>query len=80
MPYDNRYSSGEEVQNSSSVVMVGGLHPIKMNCSRIFNLLCVYGNVGKVGNVSVVTFLLLGICNFYLQEIISDRSIYGLQS
>uniref|UniRef100_A0A3P8UDU1 Heterogeneous nuclear ribonucleoprotein L-like n=1 Tax=Cynoglossus semilaevis TaxID=244447 RepID=A0A3P8UDU1_CYNSE len=48
VPYDNRYSSGEEVQNSSSVVMVGGLHPIKMNCSRIFNLLCVYGNVGKV--------------------------------
>lgn len=28
--------------------MVSGLHPSKMNCSRIFNLFCLYGNVEKV--------------------------------
>ncbi|XP_037619330.1 heterogeneous nuclear ribonucleoprotein L-like isoform X2 [Sebastes umbrosus] len=33
---------------SSSVAMVSGLHPTKMNCSRIFNLFCLYGNVEKV--------------------------------
>ncbi|KAM7008839.1 heterogeneous nuclear ribonucleoprotein L-like isoform 3-T3 [Tautogolabrus adspersus] len=33
---------------SSSVSMVSGLHPTKMNCSRIFNLFCLYGNVEKV--------------------------------
>ncbi|XP_041866155.1 heterogeneous nuclear ribonucleoprotein L-like [Melanotaenia boesemani] len=32
----------------SSVAMVGGLHPSKMNCSRIFNLFCLYGNIEKV--------------------------------
>lgn len=34
---------------SSSVTMVSGLHPAKMNCSRVFNLFCLYGNVEKVG-------------------------------
>lgn len=33
---------------SSSVAMVSSLHPTKMNCSRIFNLFCLYGNVEKV--------------------------------
>ncbi|XP_044045302.1 heterogeneous nuclear ribonucleoprotein L-like isoform X4 [Siniperca chuatsi] len=33
---------------SSSVAMVSGLHPAKMNCSYIFNLFCLYGNVEKV--------------------------------
>lgn len=33
---------------SSSVAMVSGLHPTEMNCSRIFNLFCLYGNVEKV--------------------------------
>ncbi|XP_060889874.1 heterogeneous nuclear ribonucleoprotein L-like [Labrus mixtus] len=33
---------------SSSVSMVSGLHPAKMNCSRVFNLFCLYGNVEKV--------------------------------
>ncbi|XP_026867088.1 heterogeneous nuclear ribonucleoprotein L-like isoform X2 [Electrophorus electricus] len=34
--------------SSSSVAMVSGLHPSKMNCTRIFNLFCLYGNVEKV--------------------------------
>ncbi|XP_006007837.1 heterogeneous nuclear ribonucleoprotein L-like isoform X1 [Latimeria chalumnae] len=33
---------------SGTVAMVSGLHPAKMNCSRIFNLFCLYGNVEKV--------------------------------
>uniref|UniRef100_UPI0037E731C7 heterogeneous nuclear ribonucleoprotein L-like n=1 Tax=Semicossyphus pulcher TaxID=241346 RepID=UPI0037E731C7 len=33
---------------SSSVAMVSSLHPANMNCSRIFNLFCLYGNVEKV--------------------------------
>lgn len=28
--------------------MVSGLHPNKMNCNRLFNLFCLYGNVEKV--------------------------------
>ncbi|NWH47505.1 HNRLL protein, partial [Hypocryptadius cinnamomeus] len=30
------------------VVMVSGLHQLKMNCSRVFNLFCLYGNIEKV--------------------------------
>ncbi|MEQ2261295.1 hypothetical protein XENORESO_008265, partial [Xenotaenia resolanae] len=33
---------------ASSVAMVSGLHPSKMNCTRIFNLFCLYGNIEKV--------------------------------
>ncbi|KAJ0066855.1 hypothetical protein NL108_004830, partial [Boleophthalmus pectinirostris] len=35
-------------QPPSSVAMVSGLHPTKMNCTRIFNLFCLYGNIEKV--------------------------------
>lgn len=31
-----------------SVAMVSGLHQEKMNCSRVFNLFCLYGNIEKV--------------------------------
>ena len=30
------------------VLMVYGLNPEKMNCDRLFNLFCLYGNVIKV--------------------------------
>ena len=30
------------------VLMVYGLHEHKMNCDRVFNILCCYGNVLKV--------------------------------
>lgn len=36
---------------SGSVVMVSGLHQLKMNCSRVFNLFCLYGNIEKVSFV-----------------------------
>ncbi|RVE76641.1 hypothetical protein OJAV_G00010420 [Oryzias javanicus] len=41
-------TSSSSLLGSSSVAMVSGLHPSKMNCSRIFNLFCLYGNVEKV--------------------------------
>ncbi|XP_006638602.2 heterogeneous nuclear ribonucleoprotein L-like [Lepisosteus oculatus] len=34
--------------SSSSVAMVSGLHLSKMNCARVFNLFCLYGNIEKV--------------------------------
>uniref|UniRef100_A0A3P8UGY6 Heteroous nuclear ribonucleoprotein L like n=1 Tax=Cynoglossus semilaevis TaxID=244447 RepID=A0A3P8UGY6_CYNSE len=44
VPQSSSYCS----QASSSVAMVSNLHPTKMNCSRIFNLFCLYGNIEKV--------------------------------
>uniref|UniRef100_A0A8C7WLK9 RRM domain-containing protein n=1 Tax=Oncorhynchus mykiss TaxID=8022 RepID=A0A8C7WLK9_ONCMY len=43
LPQSSSYNHG-----SSSVAMVSGLHPAKMNCTRIFNLFCLYGNIEKV--------------------------------
>lgn len=37
-----------QVGNGSHVVMVYGMDQHKMNCDRLFNLLCLYGNVWKV--------------------------------
>lgn len=37
----------------SSVTMVSGLHPAKMNCTRIFNLFCLYGNIEKVSSAVI---------------------------
>lgn len=34
------------------VLMVYGLHEHKMNCDRVFNILCCYGNVLKVRKLS----------------------------
>uniref|UniRef100_A0A3B4AEX6 RRM domain-containing protein n=1 Tax=Periophthalmus magnuspinnatus TaxID=409849 RepID=A0A3B4AEX6_9GOBI len=45
LPQSSSLFSG---QPPSSVAMVSGLHPTKMNCTRIFNLFCLYGNIEKV--------------------------------
>jgi len=42
---------------SSSVAMVSGLHPAKMNCTRIFNLFCLYGNIEKVKRAAMMNTL-----------------------
>lgn len=34
-----------------TVMMVYGLHPERLNCDRLFNLFCLYGNVAKVSIV-----------------------------
>ncbi|CAL8258602.1 unnamed protein product [Lota lota] len=47
-PLPQSSSSSYSSQASSSVAMVSGLHPSKMNCTRIFNLFCLYGNIEKV--------------------------------
>ncbi|XP_062304197.1 heterogeneous nuclear ribonucleoprotein L-like [Osmerus eperlanus] len=44
LPQTSSYMS----HTSSSVAMVSGLHAAKMNCTRIFNLFCLYGNIEKV--------------------------------
>lgn len=36
------------------VIMVYGLHESKMNCDRLFNVLCCYGNVLKVRQESIL--------------------------
>uniref|UniRef100_UPI00358FD985 heterogeneous nuclear ribonucleoprotein L-like n=1 Tax=Myxine glutinosa TaxID=7769 RepID=UPI00358FD985 len=35
-------------QSSSKVLMVYGLDPDRINCDRLFNILCLYGNVEKI--------------------------------
>jgi len=40
--------SGPTAYSQSPVVMIYGLNPTKMNCKKLFNVLCLYGNVMKV--------------------------------
>jgi len=44
---DDRSGSGGMLQQGS-VLMVYGLNAEKMNCQRLFNLFCLYGNVVRV--------------------------------
>merc|ERR550534_1191763 len=51
----NEYGSSQEVMQNqpsaysqSPVVMMYGLNPQKMNCKKLFNILCLYGNVMKI--------------------------------
>ena len=39
------------------VLMVYGLNAEKMNCERIFNLFCLYGNVVKVNTTSILPWV-----------------------
>jgi len=47
--FDDDRNSGGMLQQGS-VMMVYGLHPEKMNCQRLFNLFCLYGNVVRVSS------------------------------
>ena len=40
--------SGSGMLQQGSVLMVYGLNAEKMNCQRLFNLFCLYGNVVRV--------------------------------
>lgn len=72
---------------SGSVVMVSGLHQLKMNCSRVFNLFCLYGNIEKVnfillvylGGTSSSSEIAVRFCQKHLSslnnEIISLKSV-----
>ncbi|KAA8579033.1 hypothetical protein FQN60_010633, partial [Etheostoma spectabile] len=68
-------SSSYSSHAPSSVAMVSGLHSSKMNCTRIFNLFCLYGNIEKVGVVdSFCTLVEMG------DEYAVDRAITHLNS
>lgn len=56
---------------SGSVVMVSGLHQLKMNCSRVFNLFCLYGNIEKVSFI-LYSFLPLG----YWAEVLNRLQMF----
>ncbi|KAK1171606.1 heterogeneous nuclear ribonucleoprotein L-like isoform X1 [Acipenser oxyrinchus oxyrinchus] len=47
LPQTSSYM-GHGASSSSSVAMVSGLHAKRMNCTRIFNLICLYGNIEKI--------------------------------
>lgn len=59
---------------SGSVVMVSGLHQLKMNCSRVFNLFCLYGNIEKV---SFHLKKLLFVLSFILYELLLLGYVVG---
>lgn len=44
----NYHIKQSNMVDQSSVVMVYGLDPNKMNCAKLFNILCLYGNVLKI--------------------------------
>lgn len=46
-------------QAESPVLMVYGLEPSKMNCDKVFNVFCLYGNVEKVSKSYQQKVLLL---------------------
>ena len=39
---------GHQLGNGNPVVMVYNMNSTQMNCEKLFNLLCLYGNVTKV--------------------------------
>jgi len=45
---DQSQSGGGGMLQQGSVLMVYGLNSEKMNCQRMFNLFCLYGNVVRV--------------------------------
>jgi hypothetical protein len=46
--YGTLSSGGQQQQQSGDVLMVYGVDSTHMNCDRIFNLFCLYGNVLRV--------------------------------
>uniref|UniRef100_A0AAX7UN83 RRM domain-containing protein n=1 Tax=Astatotilapia calliptera TaxID=8154 RepID=A0AAX7UN83_ASTCA len=78
----------------SSVAMVSGLHPSKMNCTRIFNLFCLYGNIEKVSvclcilHVSLACFCrntksntvdVFGFCSVSKQHAVIPSQVFELE-
>lgn len=46
----NHHGPIGNMATQSTVMMVYGLQPDRINCDRLFNLFCLYGNVAKVSN------------------------------
>jgi heterogeneous nuclear ribonucleoprotein L len=46
--YDERQPPSNAMLQQNAVVMVYGLNPTKVNCTHLFNLFCIYGNVVRI--------------------------------
>lgn len=65
--YDSHVSEFRGNSHESSVVMIYGINHDNFNCTKIFNLLCGYGNVLKV----IFKFMIIFCFNtFFIQGII----------
>ena len=58
--------AGGEGPQEGAVLMVYGLNMDKMNADRVFNLLCLYGNVFKVSPSLFCLTLSGGVLNVYI--------------
>ena len=52
--FEEDSSGGSGMLQQGSVLMVYGLNAEKMNCQRLFNLFCLYGNVVRVRSLEVL--------------------------
>uniref|UniRef100_A0A672NI62 Heteroous nuclear ribonucleoprotein L like n=1 Tax=Sinocyclocheilus grahami TaxID=75366 RepID=A0A672NI62_SINGR len=80
LPQTSSYMS----HTSSSVAMVSGLHPAKMNCTRIFNLFCLYGNIEKVNMrrsavVSVSDSNMFSVCRVCVCSVSKQHAVIPSQ-
>ncbi|KRY32831.1 Heterogeneous nuclear ribonucleoprotein L [Trichinella spiralis] len=46
--YDDRMKDDFGMHQESTVIMIYGLDPTSVNCDKLFNLLCLYGNVIRI--------------------------------
>jgi len=46
--YESQSMASSSGSNPSCVLMIYGMDAARFNCQRVFNLLCVYGNIIKV--------------------------------
>ncbi|KRY92170.1 Heterogeneous nuclear ribonucleoprotein L [Trichinella pseudospiralis] len=46
--YDDRMKDDYVMHQESTVIMIYGLNPTAVNCDKLFNLLCLYGNVIRI--------------------------------
>ena len=61
-------------QPQGSVLMVYGLNMEKINCERLFNLFCLYGNVVRVGNFLIRTSGLRSLFGSYKVQIKTESN------
>jgi len=59
--YESQSMASSSGSNPSCVLMIYGMDAARFNCQRVFNLLCVYGNIIKV-SFSEEHLSRLGLC------------------
>lgn len=55
--YDDSAAGGGGMLQQGSVLMVYGLNAEKMDCQRLFNLFCLYGNVVRVSIIFMLIYI-----------------------